>query len=360
MKFNISIIFLLIAIISCKKKAEKIHPSIENISESVYASGSLKSKNQYQVFANVNGIIQNILVSEGDTVKEGTPLLTISNETSKLNTENAKLAADFSDYSANSAKLNELKVNIDLAKSKMQNDSILLNRQKILWSQQVGSKLDLEQKELAFENSKTLYEASSLRYIDLKKQISFTSQQSKTNLQISRKNENDFTVKSEISGRVYILFKEKGEMINTQTPLAVLGDADDFILELQVDEYDIVKVKKGQNILVTLDSYKGQIFEASVTKVNPIMNERSKTFTVEAAFVKQPPTLYPNLTLEANIIIQIKKNVLTLPRKFVIDDEFVIKENGNKVKIQIGLKDYKKVEIISGISEKDELVIPSK
>lgn len=360
MKFNISIIFLLIAIISCKKKAEKIHPSIENISESVYASGSLKSKNQYQVFANVNGIIQNILVSEGDTVKEGTPLLTISNETSKLNTENAKLAADFSDYSANSAKLNELKVNIDLAKSKMQNDSILLNRQKILWSQQVGSKLDLEQKELAFENSKTLYEASSLRYIDLKKQISFTSQQSKTNLQISRKNENDFTVKSEISGRVYILFKEKGEMINTQTPLAVLGDADDFILELQVDEYDIVKVKKGQNILVTLDSYKGQIFEASVTKVNPIMNERSKTFTVEAAFVKQPPTLYPNLTLEANIIIQIKKNVLTLPRKFVIDDEFVIKENGNKVKIQIGLKDYKKVEIISGISEKDELVISSK
>lgn len=360
MKFNISIFFLLIALISCKKKVEKIHPSIENISESVYASGSLKSKNQYQVFANVNGIIQNILVSEGDTVTEGTPLLTISNETSKLNTENAKLAANFSDYNANSAKLNELKINIDLAKSKMLNDSILLSRQKTLWSQQVGSKLDLEQRELTFENSKTLYEATLLRYIDLKKQISFTSQQSKTNLQISRKNENDFTVKSEISGRVYILYKEKGEMINAQTPLAVLGDADDFILELQVDEYDIVKVKKGQNILVTLDSYKGQVFEASVTKVNPIMNERSKTFTVEAVFVKQPLTLYPNLTLEANIIIQIKKNVLTLPRKFVIEDEYVIKENGDKVKIKTGLKDYKKVEIISGISGKDELVIPSK
>lgn len=350
----------MIALISCKKNVEKIHPSIENISESVYASGSLKSKNQYQVFANINGIIQNVLVSEGDTVNVGTPLLTISNETSKLNTKNAKLAADFSDYNANSAKLNEIKVNIDLAKSKMRNDSLLLSRQKTLWSLQVGSRLDLEQRELAFENSKTLYEATLLRYIDLKKQITFTSQQSKTNLQISRKNENDFTVKSEISGRVYILFKEKGEMINTQTPLAVLGDADDFILELQVDEYDIVKVKKGQTILVTLDSYKGQVFEASVTKVNPIMNERSKTFTIEAAFVKQPPTLYPNLTLEANIIIQIKKNVLTLPRKFVMDDEYVIKENGDKVKVQTGLKDYKKVEIISGVSENDELVIPSK
>lgn len=360
MKFNISIFFLLVTIISCKKTVEKTHPIIKDISESVYASGSLKSKNQYQVFSNVNGIIQNVFVSEGDSVEEGSPILTISNETSKLNTENAKLAADFSDYNANSAKLNELKVNIDLAKSKMQNDSLLLNRQKILWSQQVGSKIDLEQKELAFKNSKTLYDASLLRYIDLKKQISFNSQQSKTNLQISRKNENDFTIKSEIPGKVYILYKKKGEMINTQTPLAVLGDADDFILELQVDEYDIVKVKNGQNILVTLDSYKGQVFEASVTKVNPIMNERSKTFTVEAEFIKQPTTLYPNLTLEANIIIQIKKNVLTLPRKFIIDDEYVIKENGDKVKIQTGLKDYKIVEIISGIAEKDELVIPAK
>ena len=184
MKFKISVFSLLIVIISCKKNVEKIHPSIENISESVYASGSLKSKNQYQVFANINGIIQNVLVSEGDTVKEGTPLLTISNETSQLNTKNAELAADFSDYNANSAKLNEIKINIDLAKSKMQNDSLLLSRQKTLWSLQVGSKLDLEQRELAYENSKTLYEATLLRYIDLKKQISFTSQQSKTNLQI--------------------------------------------------------------------------------------------------------------------------------------------------------------------------------
>ncbi len=346
--------------IACTKNVEKTHPSVENISESVYASGILKSKNQYQVYSAVNGIIQDIFVSEGDTIKPGTPLLTISNETSKLNTENEQLAADFADYNSNSGKLNELKINIGLAKSKMINDSLLLNRQNTLWAQQIGSKFELEQRELAFENSKTAYEAALLRFVDLKKQITFSSQQSKKNLQISKKIQNDFTIKSEINGRVYILYKEKGEMVNTQTPLAIVGDAFDFILELQVDEYDIIKVKKDQNVLVTLDSYKGLVFEAIVDKVNPIMNERSKTFTVEAYFTKQPPTLYPNLTLEANIIIQIKKNVLTLPRKFVIEDEYVVKDNGDKIKIKIGLKDYQKVEIISGITDKDELVIPSK
>ena len=44
---------------------------MEKITESVYASGIIKSKNQYQVYAAVSGLIQQILVSEGDVVKKG-------------------------------------------------------------------------------------------------------------------------------------------------------------------------------------------------------------------------------------------------------------------------------------------------
>lgn len=360
MNRNIIIVLLLIFFISCKKNVEKVHASRENISESVYASGILKSKNQYQVYANAIGTIQDVFVTEGDLVKRGAPLIAISNETSRLNTENAKLAADYSDYHSNSDKLEEFNNNITLAKNKMLNDSLLLARQKVLWSQEIGSKLEMEQRELAFDNSKTNYEASLIRYNDLKRQIALSSEQSKNNLRISRKMENDFTVKSEVDGKVYLVYKEKGEMVNTQTPIAIIGDANDFILELQVDEYDIVNVKMGQKVIVTLDSYKGQVFEAVVNKVNPILNDRTKTSTVEAYFTNQPAILYPNLTLEANIVIQTKENVLTLPRKFVLKDDVVVKENGDSIKIKTGLKDYQKVEIISGISEKDELVVLAK
>ena len=175
----ISIGFLMIVIPACKKNIEKTHPAVEDISESVYASGILKSKNQYQVFANVNGPIQDVLVTEGDTVKKGSPLLIISNETSKLNAENAKLTAEYSDYNANKDKLSELSESITFSKSKMINDSLLLERQKLLWSQQIGSKLELEQRELAFENSRSAYETVKLKYNDLKKQITFYSLQSK-------------------------------------------------------------------------------------------------------------------------------------------------------------------------------------
>jgi multidrug efflux pump subunit AcrA (membrane-fusion protein) len=139
-----------------------------------------------------------------------------------------------------------------------------------------------------------------------------------------------------------------------------MGSANHFKLELEIDEYDIVKIKNGQLILVSLDSYKGKVFEAMVHKINPIMNERTKTFMVEAFFSKQPDILFPNLTIEANIVISTKKNTLTLPRNLVSDDGFVTKENGEKVAVKTGLKDYNKIEILSGISANDELIVPTK
>lgn len=349
---------LLLFLLSCNNNSEKIKPSVETISESVYASGIIKSKNQYQVFASVMGIVDQVFVTEGDSVKPGSAILLISNEASKLSTENAKLAAEFSDANSNTQKLKELKLAIDLARLKMNNDSLILLRQKKLWSEKVGSKIELEQRELAYENSLTAYESAQLRYNDLKKQITFNDEQSKKNLGISKAMESDFLVKSKINGKVYGILKEKGELVSTQTPVAVIGDAEDFILELQIDEYDIVKVKTGQQVFVNLDSYKGEIFEAIITKINPMMNERSKTFTVEATFVRQPPVLYPNLTLEASVLIRSKENALTIPRNYIFENEYVMKSNGDKIKVEIGLKDYQKAEILSGLSQDDELIIP--
>ena len=184
----------------------------------------------------MNGLVENIFVSEGDTVMPGSPILSLANETFKLNTENARLAADFADLNSNKQKLIELQLAIDLAKSKHSNDSLLYQRQQKLWNDKIGSKVELEQRELAFENSKTVLESSILRYNDLKKTLNFNAEQSKNNFNISKTVENDFLVRSKISGKVYGLLKERGEMVNTQTPLAIIGDASEFILELQVDE----------------------------------------------------------------------------------------------------------------------------
>lgn len=351
-------VFSLFMLASCGQKQEYTQPVIEKITESVYASGYLKSNEQYQVFAKVNGLLQKIWVKKGDVVKKGQLIFTLSNEVSKLNVANAQLNAVNADYYANLDKLRELDLAIEVSMKKLGNDQLLLERQRTLWAEQIGTKFELEQRELSYANSKATYESAKLRYNELKKQLRFSSKQSKHNLSISRSMLDDYNVRSEVNGMVYSIEKEQGEMVSPQAPLAILGSAQHFTIILQVDENDIVKVAPGKKVFITMDSYKGQVFEAVVDHVNPLMNERSRTFEVEATFVKVPEIVYPNLTLEANIIMQSKDNAMTIPRKYLVDDTYVMMSESKRKLVKVGLKDYQKVEILQGLNKEDKIMLP--
>ena len=351
-------VFSLFMLASCGQKQEYTQTVIEKITVSVYASGYLKSNEQYQVFAKVNGLLQKIWVKKGDVVKKGQLIFTLSNEVSKLNVANAQLNAVNADYYANLDKLRELDLAIEVSMKKLGNDQLLLERQRTLWAEQIGTKFELEQRELSYANSKATYESAKLRYNELKKQLRFSSKQSKHNLSISRSMLDDYNVRSEVNGMVYSIEKEQGEMVSPQAPLAILGSAQHFTIILQVDENDIVKVAPGKKVFITMDSYKGQVFEAVVDHVNPLMNERSRTFEVEATFVKVPEIVYPNLTLEANIILQSKDNAMTIPRKYLVDDTYVMMSESKRKLVKVGLKDYQKVEILQGLNKEDKIMLP--
>ena len=128
--------------ISCGEEQEKVNPVEENITESVYASGIVKSSDQYQVFSPVNGIIQRIFVTEGDSIKKGGSILQVKNEQAQLNIEGAQLGVESASINANRDKLNELRANINFLKTKVQNDSILMERQRRLWDQQIGTRIE--------------------------------------------------------------------------------------------------------------------------------------------------------------------------------------------------------------------------
>ncbi len=359
MKQLIAIPFLFAIFFGCKKKEESTKPTQEKIIESVYASGIVKSKNQYQVFSAVNGIVKEIFVTEGDIVKKGDPLYQLSNVAATLNAENAQINADYNSVASNTDKLNEARIEIANAKAKMDNDASLVEKQRNLWSLGIGTKNELDLRELTYTNSTNLYNASKLRFKQIEKQLQLQEKQTQKLLAITQSNKTDFTVKSEFDGKVYSVIKKKGEMVSIQNPVALIGDATGFYLELQIDEYDIARVKKGQSIILSMDSYKNQVFEAVLDKINPAMNAQSKSFTIDANFVKPPPSLYPNLTTEANIIIKIKEKAITIPRSYLLNNEFVILANKEKRKVIIGLMDYEKVEIISGIKLTDVILKPA-
>lgn len=346
----------LLLLFSCKNKFETIRPSQEKITESVYASGIIKSSNQYEVYSTVSGLVAAVMVTEGDVLKKGDTIMQLNSATARMNTENAGIAAAYAAKTANTEKLGELKSNIGLATMQVENTSLQLKRQQNLWSQQIGTRNELDQRELLYKSALNALAAAKLRYTQLEKQISFQAKQSATNLALANLAADDYTIKAATDGKIYNLLKKKGEMVNPQTAVALVGDAQSFELELQVDEYDIERIQTGQRVMLNMESYKDHVFEAVVKKIMPLMNEQSKSFTVKAVFTSRPPALYPGLTCETNIIIHIKEKALTIPRACLLEGDYVLLENKEKRKVSTGLKDYQKVEITSGLNVTDKLL----
>lgn len=352
------LIFFSIVVVGCSTPTKNYRVIKSTITESVYASGNIESTNQYQLFSTVNGVIDSIYVSEGEFLNKGEKILKISNEIAQLSLENSSLQMNFNRLDNNKNKLKELQLSIEVAATKNRIDSIQFRKNKLLYENEIITSTELNNSELIAKNSKTNWYNLNMQLEDLKKQLYLNEKLSKTTFSQTRKNNADYLLKSEINGEIFTLLKKKGELVTPQTLIGVMGDKNSYKLKLQIDEYDIVKVKLGQAIIVKLDSYKGKIYQARVTKIIPYMNERSKTFIVEGAFVNPPPTLYPNLSFEATILIHKKENALIIPRELLIDDQFVIDYRGKKKKVTTGLKDYTSIEILSGIKENEILNYP--
>ena len=359
-KLSLLSLFFTISISCSDKETEGIQPTVGDVTQSVYASGVVKAVGQYTVFSTVNGVLQKTKVSVGQYVNKGQLLFELEQEKANLNTENARLAYQLSQESNHyiQDKISEMEMKVQAARDKLTLDESIYNRNKRIKQYQIISEVDFERVELGYKSSKINYESAKKQLQQLKAQLKNDQNRNNINLKISQKSQSDFSVKSAFSGQLFDILVKEGTLITTQTPLAIIGESKSFLLELEVDENDMVLVNLGQKVLVTMDSYKGHVFEAVIDKIYPIMQERSRTFKIEAHFVKPPQKLYPNLTAEANIILKTKKNVITIPKSYLIQGQYVLVNKDEKRKIKVGLSDYQKAEILEGLKAEETIYKP--
>lgn len=356
---GIILLALLGGLVSCSDTKDRIKPSLTTISESVYSSVTVQPDSLYQVYAAVSGILDRNLLEEGDIVSKGTPVVQIINNAPQLNVENARLNLELAidNYSGNNAVIRALQDEIRAARLKVQNDSVNYYRQKNLWEQNIGSQVEYDSRKLAYELSANNLSLLLSNYARSKNELRTKVIQAENNYKTAQITTGDFTVESKINGTVYALYKNHGESVSMLEPLAAIGSSQDFIVDMLVDEVDIVKIKLGQPVIITLDAYNSEVFEAKVSKIYPRKDERSQTFKVEAEFKTPPEVLYPGLAGEGNIVVGIKENSLTIPREYLIDNNKVRTEEG-LIELSLGLQNLELVEVLSGLDEDTYILKP--
>ena len=145
--------------------------------------------------------------------------------------------------------------------------------------------------------------------------------------------------------------------------VALLGDEQERVIRLSVDQQDIDRIQTGQEVLVRSDVSGSTVYHATVTRIFPVMNEVDQTFRVDAMFrdsLRQP---YVHSSVEANIIIQKKSNALIIPRAAMIaDDSVMVIQDGKRknIFVETGIRTLDDVEILRGLDESTEVIVPIK
>ncbi|HTL82937.1 MAG TPA: efflux RND transporter periplasmic adaptor subunit [Bacteroidia bacterium] len=349
----------IIALASCGKKGDSTHPVRKDLTEAVYASGKVFPKDDYQVYAKLAGYVEEILVHVGDSVKVGQPLLTIRSEVTALNMDAAKNTLVLAQKNAdeNGSYLLALKQDVTSSKSKYDLDSMNFDRTASLLKQNATSQLLYDQAKVQMESSRATWLKAKSNYSASADKLKTELANAKIAYDAQASNNSDYTISAAVSGRVYDIVPKKGELVGPTFPILEIGDYSDFEVELSVDETDIARLEKDQLIIYSIDAYKDVEFKGKVVEEYPRISSSNKTSRVIAS-IDMPDTVrvFSGMSVEANIIIAEKKNILVIPREYLLPDKTVnVTGKDSAVKVKVGAYDLQYVEILDGLTENDEI-----
>ncbi|OLN33009.1 efflux RND transporter periplasmic adaptor subunit [Desulfosporosinus metallidurans] len=371
-------------VITAQKKDVKI--SLANDGKADYPVTNLKF--------NGNGIVQEILVQEGQRVKKGDVLarLDVKNLENQVKQAEAnynsavakyqKLIAGPSDVERQAKQIavdNAVKnlrvqqASYDYKVSLLNNEkTTVLNGGKTTEGDILGEELKLEGAIAQLENAKAqlalLVPADSY---DLTT-ASETVKQMEAALAIARNNLQDATLISPTDGMILSNNGKTGELVtssstSTNTPFIVLANGNEVAVDSYPIEDDIGKISVGQAAEVVFTSLPDKTYEGKVSSIspNPVVDQSGiVTYKVSVILNAPDENIKNGMTASVAFIAQQVKGVVTIPV------ETVVRANGAPsvevqspdgstgwVKVKTGLTDGKIVEIKDGLKAGDKILI---
>lgn len=349
--------------VACGPKETTIQPEYKPMIEAVYASGTVRPQNEYTVYALSEGYLRDRHVREGDEVQAQQALFQVDNTDQGVKVQKALTAYQLAQTNASkqSPVLEELEASLASASARLRNDSTNYVRFRNLLDNRATSQAEFDRTQLAYGTSQNEYRALRSRYERLRDLVRLELQNARGQYQLSTNEQARYQIVSVRNGTVYEVYKEPGELVRRNEAIALIGDKDRHVVQLLIDELDINRVQVGQPVEVKLDVYPNERFQASITKIYPMLSQRDNAFRVDAEFEHQPRQLFAGLSAEANIIISQKDRTLTIPKTYLVHGDSVRVKEGNEtktLKIRKGVETLQHVEVLEGVSEGQTLVMP--
>ena len=311
----------------------------QDITSTVTASGEIKPKLQVNVGANAMGRITRLFVNEGDRVRKGQVLAQLENIQSASDVAGAKAALDASitDQIAAQASLKTSEAALKSSSADAAQKKQDYDRNNSLYKAGLISTADYETKKAAYEIAAAAVAQDQSRVAQAKAQLE-SDQGHVAQARAILTHNSDVLSKTiyaaPFDGVVTYVPVHQGETVvmgiqnSPGSTLMTLADMSVITAEVQVDETDIVNVKLGQAVEVTIDAIPGKTFKGEVTEIgdNAIVrstglatsqstasSQEAKDFKVVVTLKDPPQNVRPGLSATAKITTGTRSQTLTIP-----------------------------------------------
>lgn len=321
----------------------------------VSASGTVQTANYLPVTTSVNGIVKKVYVKEGQTVLKGQKIMDLTLDSEGQNS----MTSSYASY---------LRSKIDLQAAK---NSILAAESNIL-----QKKLDFENEKkhnsYQTEDERDSYKIAENAYIqsqadlNAKKAEVQSRELSMRSAAIEYQSKSPTIIASESGIIANIISVEGNKIENSVSEKSVQTVASiklkgTPIVSVNVTEMDINSVKVGQKAFVTLNSILDEKFQGTVVGIDKIGISSSgvPNYPVIIKMDQESDKILPNMTCEAEIIIDEVNDVLYIPLSALVSENektYVFVAEGDRRKhaeIETGLRSDKFVEVKKGLNEGD-------
>ncbi len=320
-------------------------PFISSIEKKTVATGKVIPEDEVEIKPQISGIIDQIFLEEGVKVKAGDLIAKIK-------------------VVPNEQSLNQASGRVRTAQLALGNVKIEYDRNKSLFEKGVISSQDFNTLKLQFEQAEQELKNAQADYQIIRMGSAGGSTTANTD------------IRATVSGTILEIPVKEGDQViqsnnfNDGTTIASIADLGKMIFEGKVDEGEVGKLKVGMPLKISLGAVEGTELDAKLKFIAPKGLEEAGAvqFKIEGDVeVKDDIFIRAGYSANASLVLEKKDSILVIPEALLQFDKdtekpyvevavgAVKEQKFERKDVEIGISDGVNVEIISGITEEDQV-----
>ncbi|MDQ7842615.1 MAG: efflux RND transporter periplasmic adaptor subunit [Armatimonadota bacterium] len=173
----------------------------------------------------------------------------------------------------------------------------------------------------------------------------------------------DSRITAPVDGVIGRRMVERGQAVTPATPLFRLIDVDPAVITMPVIERDLTRVAVGIPVTVRTEALPGAVFSGRVASISPILSPTTRTAEVRVEVPNADGRLRPGMFVNVEIQLARRENVVAVPLDALLERPagsvvFVVQDGTARERVvRPGISDGARVEIISGLSAGETVAV---